>query len=105
MDFFRKLNMEKTILNYFIGLQNLDASTSQGHLKKETMIKQEIKLGIPLWHRGLKIWCGHCSSLGHCYGMGLIPGPGISTCCGCSPKRNKKESSRVEKGRINTYDE
>ena len=92
MDFFRKLNMEKTILNYFIGLQNLDASTSQGHLKKETMIKQEIKLGIPLWHRGLKIWCGHCSSLGHCYGMGLIPVQEFPHAVGAAKKGIKRKA-------------
>ena len=30
----------------------------------------------------LRIQCCHCSSLGHCSGEGLIPGPGTSTCLG-----------------------
>ena len=33
--------------------------------------------GVPLWLRGLRIWCCHCC------GPGLVPGPGTSTCCRC----------------------
>ena len=39
---------------------------------------------------GLRIQHCHCSGLGHCYGSGWIPGPGISA----HPKKKKK---RVEK--------
>lgn len=43
--------------------------------------------GVPRWLRGLRIWYCHCSGMGHCYGMGLIPGPRTS----CSQKKKKKE--------------
>ena len=39
---------------------------------------------------------------GHCCGVGLIPGPGTSTCCGCGKKRKterKKERKRGREGR------
>ena len=31
--------------------------------------------GVLKWLSGLRIQCCHCS--GHCYGVGLIPGPGM----------------------------
>ena len=34
---------------------------------------------VPLWHSRLGIQHCHCSSLGRCYDVGLIPGTGIST--------------------------
>jgi len=40
----------------------------------------------------------HHSPSGCCCGVGLIPGPGTSTCCGCGQtkktKQNKKEYLR-----------
>ena len=48
---------------------------------------QKLKLGVPLWHSGLRTWHCHCNSLGHCCGVGLIPGPGISLCHGHRQKR------------------
>ena len=38
--------------------------------------------GFPQWLSGLRILHCHCCGSGHCYGVGLIPGPGTSTCCG-----------------------
>ena len=37
--------------------------------------------GVPWWLSGLRIWHCHCSSLGYCCGVGLIPGLRTSTCC------------------------
>ena len=37
----------------------------------------------PGWLSRLRIPCCHFSGLGHCCRGGLIPGPGISTYCGC----------------------
>ena len=51
--------------------------------------------GILLWCRGLKIPCCHCSSLGHCWGVGSIPGPGTSYATGVD--RKKKERNKEEK--------
>ena len=49
--------------------------------------------GVPLWHSGLRIWCCHCSSLGHCCGAGSIPGPGTSICYGCGQKKKNHSIS------------
>ena len=46
-------------------------------------------LEVLLWNTGLRIQCCHCSSLGHCHGAGLIPGPGTSTYLRCSQKKPK----------------
>ena len=41
--------------------------------------------------------CCHGSSLGHCCGKGLIPGPGTSTCCGNGKKKKKKKKMEAIK--------
>ena len=46
-----------------------------------------IDTGVPMWLSGLGIWPCRCSGLGHPYGLGLIPGPGISTCPECSQQK------------------
>ena len=51
-------------------------------------IKEE-HVGVPLWCSGLRVWCCHCSSLGHCCGWGSIPGPGTFKCGAHSPPLNK----------------
>ena len=49
---------------------------------------QKDTFGIPWWLHGLWIWpCHHCGSGDSC-SMGLIPGPGIHTCLGHSPKND-----------------
>ena len=83
------------------------------------------KLEILLWHSRLRIWHGHCSSLGYCCGAGSVPGPGtsafqghgwkkkndseiknpklgppslgISICHECGPKKAKKKKKKKEK--------
>ena len=42
---------------------------------------------LPLWRSGLRIWRSHCSSSTHCYGMGLITGPGTFICHRHSQKK------------------
>ena len=49
---------------------------------------------VPLWCSKLRIWCCHCSGLGHHYGLGLLPGLGTSTCHRCSQKKKKKERTK-----------
>ena len=49
--------------------------------------------GVPLWCSRLRIQHFQCSSLGPCFGTGLIPGHGISTCCRCGQKKIKKNIS------------
>ena len=49
-----------------------------------------------MWHRGLKLQCCHCSSLGCCCGVGLIPGPGTSICGGCGQKKKKRKKEKKE---------
>jgi len=46
---------------------------------------KKLKIGVPLWSKRLRIWHCHCSSLGRCCGMGLIPSLRI-TYCGCGKK-------------------
>ena len=46
--------------------------------------------GVSMWLSGLRIQCCHCCGLSYCCGVGLNPGPGISTCHGCS--QNKQNS-------------
>ena len=57
------------------------------------MIKNPIP-EVVLWHIGLRIWHCHFSGTGHYCGMGLIPGPGISTNHGHSQREKKKKKSR-----------
>lgn len=47
----------------------------------------ELKLwfgAVPLGHSRLKIWGCHSCGTGFSFGVSLIPGLGITTCCGCS---------------------
>ena len=50
--------------------------------------------GVPWWLSGLKIQCCPCSGLGHCCGVGLIPGPGTSICCRRGQKIKKKKKKQ-----------
>ena len=57
---------------------------------------------------GLRIQHYHCSSLGHCCGMGLIPGPGNSTNHGHGQKKKRytvKNGSAVVKRPIQNKEE
>lgn len=48
----------------------------------------ELKLwfgAVPLGHSRLKIWGCHSCGTGFSFGVSLIPGLGITTCCGCDP--------------------
>ena len=54
-------------------------------LKLMRNMSQNEGLGVPLWHSGLRTWCSHC------YGMGLHPGLGTSTCSGAGKKKKKKK--------------
>ena len=50
--------------------------------------------GVPMWLSRLKIQPYHCSGSGCCCGVGSIPDPGISICCGCG-KKKKKKATRI----------
>ena len=54
-------------------------------------------VGVSLWYSGLKIWHCHCSSLGPCCGVALIPGPGTSIChrSGKKEKTNKQTKNTM----------
>ena len=47
--------------------------------------------GVPLWCSRLGIWHCHCSALGHCCGLGSIPGPEISMCRGHGQNKTKQK--------------
>ena len=49
-----------------------------------TMVKN-VGIRVLWWLSRLSIWHFHCSGLGHCCGMGSVPGPGLL--CGCSCKK------------------
>ena len=46
--------------------------------------------GVPMWLSRLRIQPYHCSGSGCCCGVGSIPDPGISICCGCGKKKKKR---------------
>ena len=52
-----------------------------------------------MWHSRLRILLAlSFSCLSHCYGVGLIPGLGISTCHRHNPPPQKKERNNEEVG-------
>ena len=51
--------------------------------RKRLLLKKNL-ITVLLWHSRLRIWCYHCSSLGHCCGTSSKPGPETSICLGCS---------------------
>ena len=70
----------------------LICSCSHINLIPHQMCFYEFILGVLLRCRGLRIWHCQCSSSGHCCGTSSVPGPGTSTCCGCSSPSPKKRS-------------
>ena len=46
--------------------------------------------GVPWWLNRLRIWHYYCHGSVCCCGEGLIPGPGTSSCCWCSPSKITK---------------
>ena len=58
------------------------------------MCPKKENLGVPVWLRGLRIWCFHCSSAGHFCGLGSILCAGTSTRPGRDKK--KKRSSNID---------
>ena len=56
-----------------------------------------LRMGVPLWYSGLRIRCCHCSGSGCCWGWGLIPGPGTSTCHGCAKTNNNNKKRMVKR--------
>ena len=63
--------------------------------EQDTVPENEISVNsktivVPWWLSRLRSQHSHCSSSGHCFGAGLIPGPGTSTCCRHGQKKKKK---------------
>ena len=50
--------------------------------------------GVRLWCSRLRIKCCHCSGLGWCCGLGLIPGSGNSIYPGCSQTNKTNQKSK-----------
>ena len=93
----------KTAYTYF--LSALGTFSRIDHMLDDKLSLNRFKkniVGVPLWHRGLKLQCCHCSSLGCCCGVGLIPGPGTSICGGCGQKKKKKKKERKERNYENS---
>ena len=57
--------------------------------------QRELQIEVSWWHSGLRIHHCQCCGLGYCYGVGLIPGPGISTCQGHG--QNKQTNKQTKK--------
>ena len=70
--------------------------------RQKTENQEHCEIGVPSWLSGLKIWHCPCSSSGHCYGAGLIPGPGISSHHGCSQKRGEKREKKKKRSLWNS---
>ena len=67
-----------------------------------TIIIRDFNMTLTSVDRGsrLRIWYCHCSSLGHCCGMGLISSLGTSICPGCVQKRKEgRDGGRGRKGK------
>ena len=60
--------------------------------------QKETDVGVPRCLSRLQIWSCHSRNLGHCCGVGLIPGPGASTCCGRGQTPPKRERERTIPG-------
>ena len=54
---------------------------------------------VPVWRRGLRIWCCRSCGTEHNCRMGSILGPGTSTCHGCSQKQKQTNRKNVEKSK------
>ena len=59
--------------------------------------------GAPWWYSGLRIWCCHSSSSGHCCSMGLISGP-TSMCLHGSMKKERGKRKKKEREEMNHTD-
>ena len=78
-------------------------TTMKYHLTPGRMAILKKNTRVPMWLRGLSNQHCHCSGLGHCYGVGSIPGPGTSTGLRYSPKKRThiiNVGKDVEKKRI-----
>ena len=78
------LYFQQSYINHFnpaikINLQSL----GRGEKKKDKSYRSSL---VAYW---LRIQCCHCCGSGCCCSSGLIPGPGISTCCGYGQKNDK----------------
>ena len=78
-----------------LSLWRKDVSEISLTTQKFKLRKRGLK-GVPLWLSGLRTQCCHCSHLGHCCDVGLILGPGTSTCHrhGRKGKGKKKKKER-----------
>lgn len=67
------------------------SSKNSSKIKYQKAEKTHIILvgGVPLWLQRLRTWHCHCCDSGYSYGLGSVPSPGASTCCGHSPKKKK----------------
>lgn len=52
-----------------------------------------------VWHRGLRIWCCHCSGLGNYCGVDSIPGLGTSTCWTGMAKQINEQNNKKQKSK------
>ena len=59
-------------------------------LKKKNWRSKRKVAGILLWHIRLRIWHCHCSGLGGCCGLGLVPGPDTSACLWHGQNKDKR---------------
>ena len=73
---FRFIEIRRSI--YEASTEILDLDSEDQRYPNRT---REIHFRNFLWYNGLRIRCCHCC------GIGLIPGPGTSTCCRHSPKK------------------
>lgn len=63
-----------------------EKGTKESDTTKSTNIP---RVRVLLWHSMLRSQHCHCSGLGHCFGIGLIPGKGTSTCYRLGQKKKK----------------
>ena len=61
---------------------------------EDSQFSKSLKEGVPPWLSGLRIWCCRC------WGVCLIPGPGISTCPGCGQNKNKVLERKYGGGKV-----
>ena len=76
-------------------VRSLTARPSEN--SQDPLLIKEDKLGIPLWCIRLRICHCHCTSLGHCCGSGLSPGPETATKGAAKSKEQQQQQQQQKK--------
>ena len=57
--------------------------------------RAETQVRPPVWHSGLRVWCGHSCSVGHNCGLDLISGLAWELHTTCGDQKRVQDYSKV----------